>query len=183
VVAGIGAAVAVSAATASSPRSHRAVVASPVSLNVWYYNESGPDVKFMKLIVKKFESLHPDVKINLTVYPENNYTTKVDTALAVNQAPDIGDMYTRQWMKAGKFLSLNSAIKNEHIDLKTFNKGLLSYCSMGGKIYCLGSYAGAVVMFYNKSMFRAAGLRFPPAAKPLTIQQYAHDAARLTNHA
>jgi multiple sugar transport system substrate-binding protein len=154
----------------------------PITLNVWYYNESGPDVRFMHAVDQTFEKLHPNITLNLTVYPEGNYTTKVDTALAVNSVPDIGDMYQRQWIKAGKFLPLNAAIRQAHINLSTFNRGILSYCSMNGKVYCLGSYAGAVVLFYNKSMFTAAGLPFPSSTTPMTIQQYTSDAARLTNH-
>src|SRR5258708_28154621 len=82
-----------------------------ISINVWYYNESGPDVRFMHAVDQTFEKLHHNITLNLTVYPEGNYTTKVDTALAVNSVPDIGDMYQRQWIKAGKFLPLNAAIQ------------------------------------------------------------------------
>jgi len=35
-------------------------------------------------------------------------------------------------------------------------------CSYGGKLYCLGSFTGAVVLLYNKDMFDAAGLNYPP---------------------
>lgn len=162
---------------------HNTNATGPATLNIWYYNESGPDVKFMHLADQAFEKAHPNIKIDLTVYPEANYTTKVDTALAVNSVPDIGNMYQRQWMKAGKFLPLNAAVQKAHINLSTFNQGLLQYCSFNGKVYCLGSYAGAVVLFYNKSMFKAAGLPDPSATTPMTIQQYASDAAKLTNHA
>jgi ABC-type glycerol-3-phosphate transport system substrate-binding protein len=47
-------------------------------------------------------------------------------------------------------------------------------------VYCLGSYTGAVVLLYDKDKFDAAGLEYPSATEPITVDQYAELAAKLT---
>jgi ABC-type glycerol-3-phosphate transport system substrate-binding protein len=156
----------------------------PVTLTVWYYNESGPDVNFMHAIIAAFEKKYPNTTIDLTVYPENNYITKINTAFAVKSAPDVANVYDQmEWLKAGKFLALDSYLQQNNIDVSSFNQGVMSQCTLDSNVYCLGSYAGAVVMFYNRSMFREAGIQDLSATTPLSVSEYVQDAARLTDKA
>jgi multiple sugar transport system substrate-binding protein len=156
----------------------------PVTLTVWYYNESGPDVNFMHAIISAFEKKYPNTTIDLTVYPENNYITKINTAFAVKSAPDVANVYDQvEWLKAGKFLPLDAYLQQNSIDVSSFNKGVMSQCTLDSSVYCLGTYAGAVVMFYNKSMFRGAGIPDLSATAPISVSDFVQDAAKLADKA
>ena len=121
-----------------------------------------------------FEANDPDVAIEFTDIPEDQYVTKIDTALAANHPPDITYVYERRWLKAGKFLSLDDIIAEKQIKLENFNPGHhAGICTFDGKVYCLGSYTGAVVMFYNKEMFDAAGVPYPSQTEAMTLDEYA----------
>jgi multiple sugar transport system substrate-binding protein len=49
-----------------------------------------------------------------------------------------------------------------------------------GQLYCLGTYTGGTVLFYNKDLFDAAGIAYPAATEAMTIDQYAETARMLT---
>lgn len=145
--------------------------------------------KASSTIIAKFEKLHPNIQIQWTGYPESQYTTKINTALAAGSPPDIGDMYSRNWMAAGRVLPLNDVAAKNHIDLANWNKGIVGdpsrpntepACSYNNKLYCLGTYTGAIVLLYNKDIYKAAGVTPPPAWPPMTVDQYVQTACKLT---
>ena len=59
------------------------------------------------------------------------------------------------------------------INLEDYNKGVMSTCTYEGKMYCIGTYTGAVLMYYNKDLFDAAGVPYPSSTEPMTIDEYA----------
>ena len=86
-----------------------------------------------------------------------------------------------RWMKAGKFLPIDEMVAKYNIQLADFNQGIVKdTCTVNGKLYCLGTYTGAVLLFYNKDMFDAAGVAYPSATVPMSIDEYAAVAAKLT---
>jgi multiple sugar transport system substrate-binding protein len=148
-----------------------------VTLELWVFE--GEDT-FLPNLKAGFEAEHPNVTVNITLIPEESYVTKIDTALAAGKPPDIGYMYEPRWMKAGKVLPLDDVIASEHVDTADYNQSAFSYCNLDGKTYCLGSYNGAIMLFYNKTMFDEAGLPYPSTTVPMTIDEYAATAAQLT---
>jgi multiple sugar transport system substrate-binding protein len=151
--------------------------AGPVTINLWIFE--GEDV-FLPTLKRQYEKEHPNVTVNITHIPEDSYVTKIDTALAAGNPPDIGYMYEPRWFKAGRVLPLDDVIAADHVDVSSYNQSAFAYCRLDGKTYCLGSYNGAIVLFYNKDMFDAAGIPYPSATEPMTVDQYAAIAKQLT---
>jgi multiple sugar transport system substrate-binding protein len=147
------------------------------TINLWIF-EGESD--FLPTMVKAFEQEHPGITVKVTDIPEDNYVTKIDTALAAGRPPDIGYLYEPRWIKAGRILPLDDVIASHHVDVSSFNQNAFSFCKMDGRTYCLGSYAGAIMLFYNKDLFDKAGVPYPSATEPMTVDEYAALAARLT---
>jgi len=166
-----------SGGSTSQPQGSSSGVEGPVTLNLWIFE--GEDV-FVPNLVKAFEAEHPNITINVTDIPEDSYVTKITTALAAGKPPDIGYMYENSWMKAGRILPLDDVIAADHIDVSNYNQSAFSFCQLDGKTYCLGSYSGAIMLFYNKDLFDNAGLPYPSATQPMTVDQYAALAKQLT---
>ena len=148
-----------------------------VTLNLWVFE--GEDT-FLPTLKQAFEAEHANITVDITNIPEDNYVTKVDTALAAGSPPDIGYMYEPRWMKAGQVLPLDDVIASQGIEVSKYNQSAFSYCVLDGKTYCLGSYAGAIMVFYNRDLFDAAGLPYPSATEPMTVDAYAALAHQLT---
>jgi multiple sugar transport system substrate-binding protein len=149
-----------------------------VPLNLWLFEG---EEQLLPALEAAFEQAHPNIDLIITLIPEDQYVVKIDTAMAAGSPPDLGFLYEPRWVKAGKILPLDDMIAANKIDVSDFNKAVMEgLCTFDGKIYCVGSYTGAVVLLYNKDMFDAAGLAYPSTTEPMTIDQYAELAQKLT---
>lgn len=141
-----------------------------VALQLWGF---AGEYEFLPQLIEQFEAENPNITVEITDIPEDDYPTKIDTALLAKEPPDLGYVYEDRWMKTGAFLPLDSYLQQEGIDIKDYNAGVMSTCTYEGKVYCIGTYTGAVLMFYNKDLFDAAGVEYPSSTEPMTIDEYA----------
>ena len=127
-----------------------------------------------------FETAHPNIDLEITLIPEDQYVVKIDTALAAGSPPDIGFLYEQRWVKTGNILPLGETIAAHEINTDDFNQAVMDgWCFAEGQVYCLGSYSGATVLLYNKALFDAAGAPYPSTTEPMTIDEYADLVMRL----
>jgi multiple sugar transport system substrate-binding protein len=75
-------------------------------------------------------------------------------------------------MKSGSVLPLGDTVNQYGINTDNMNQVALSECELDGQLYCLGSLTGSVVLLYNKDLFDAAGVAYPSADTPMTIDEY-----------
>lgn len=142
-----------------------------VKIDLWLFEG---EEQLLPILEGAFEEAHPNIDLEITLIPEDQYVVKLDTALAAGAPPDLGFLYEKRWVKAGRVLPLDETIAANEIDLDDFNQAIMEgSCIIDGQVYCLGSYTGAVVLLYNKDMFDAAGLEYPSATEPMTIDEYA----------
>jgi multiple sugar transport system substrate-binding protein len=146
------------------------------TLNLWIFEG---EETFLPALESAFETEHPEIDLKITEIPEDSYVTKIDTALAANSPPDVGFVSEPRWIKAGRLLPLDDVIQAEGIDVSHFNQDAFAGCLFEEKVYCMGSYSAATMLFYNKDLFDAAGLSYPSARESLTIDEYASLAEQL----
>ncbi len=161
----------------------------PVTLEFWAH--SGWNADYYNALIDAFEAKYPNIRVNFTAYPEGQYATKVDTAIAAGKPPDLGWVgASLRWVKEGLILPLDDMVNEQGIDLSTYNPSIVGDpehvngefgCSFQGKLYCLGSYLGSVGVFYNKDMFDAAGIPYPAPWPPMTLEEFVDIACRLTD--
>jgi multiple sugar transport system substrate-binding protein len=147
------------------------------TVSLWYLED--PEFTFLPALKAEFEAAYPGVTVEMTEIPEDGYVTKVDTAILAGQPPDLGFIYEARWMKAGSILPLDDIIGSAGIDTSTLNQAAFSECQLDGQVYCLGSLGGSVMLIYNKDLFDAAGVAYPSATEPMTIDEYAALARQL----
>ena len=148
------------------------------TINLWAFE--GEEGVFDELI-KDFMTDHPNIKVEITDIPEADYTTKIDTALIAGETPDLGFIYEPKWVKAGEFIAVDDIIAEKGISLADLNEGAMgANCIVDGRVYCLGSYTGAIFLFYNKDLFDKAGVAYPSASEPMTMDEYVEMCAKLT---
>jgi multiple sugar transport system substrate-binding protein len=163
----------------------------PVTLEFWAH--SGWNADYYTALIDAFEAKYPNITVNFTPYPESGYATKVDTAIAAGKMPDVGWVgASTDWFKEGLVLPLDDVVKEQNIDLSSYNPSIVGDpdhvngefgCSFEGKLVCLGSYLGSVGVFYNKDMFDAAGIPYPAAWPPMTMEEFVHLGCQLTDEA
>jgi multiple sugar transport system substrate-binding protein len=131
-------------------------------------------------IVESFNKTHPGLKVDLTAIPDTQYVTKLATAIRGRSVPDVVDID-----------DINSTLLAYHdalTDITTLAKKLpyldklspahLNLATYRGRIYAVPFAADISALYYNKKLFKQAGL--DPAKPPRTLDEVLTDARAIT---
>jgi ABC-type glycerol-3-phosphate transport system substrate-binding protein len=160
----------------------------PVTLDYWVFESGGLAGQFLDQLKADFEAEYPNVTIDITAYPEDNYGVKLDTAIAAGKEPDLVLVFGPEQMRQGLLLPLDDMVQEHDIDLSQYVPSIVEpgdefSCAYEDHLYCLGSYAGSVQLLFNKDMFDAAGIPYPAAYPPMTPEEFVDIACQLTDKA
>lgn len=147
------------------------------TVSVWVRDsESG----FMGKLADEFNKTHKDLQVKVTLIPATSFVQKFGTAAAGGNAPDIASMdlvYAPYFASVGALKDITEHVKT----LPWKDKMSPGHTSQGvyqGKTYALPFTGDVSVMFYNKDLFRAAGL--DPESPPKTMDEVKAYAAKIT---
>ena len=139
------------------------------SLTLW---TRAPLEKQAKLLVEAYNASHKN-QVQLTVVPNDDYVAKVGAAAGAGGLPDLfaaDIVYVPNWVKAGLFKDITANI--DGLSFKdTINKGHLSAGTLDSKEYVLPFVLDLSMLFWNKALFKEAGL--DPDKAPSTLAEYA----------
>jgi multiple sugar transport system substrate-binding protein len=151
---------------------------SPVSIRMAYFG--GPDTKaLLDKITPKYQKAY---KATVVYEPEADRVKQV-TAIAACTAPDVfmlGDGDVRWFEDKGALANLTPYMKKDKFSTSQYIKGTLAIGTSHGKIYALPKDYSTIAVYYNKDMFKAAGVPFPKAG--WTLNQFRADAVKLTKN-
>jgi multiple sugar transport system substrate-binding protein len=145
------------------------------AISVWMFPQ-GDDEVAIRAIETGFEAANEGKDIEVVVYPEDEYVTKVNTALVAGSPPDVAIIENRDWMKVGYVVELTDHLGEWGVSVDDFNPGGLARGAVEAKpeegVYGIGTFLGGNVLVYNKAMFDEAGLEYPSTDTSMTFQQY-----------
>jgi multiple sugar transport system substrate-binding protein len=121
------------------------------------------EVKAREATLKRFEELHPNIKVKF-IHTPTNYLDKLQTMLAAGDAPDviyIGNGDYRWFADAGQLMPLDSFIKRDKLNLSDVFPMALKIWNYNGKQYGFPADFPNQELFYNVTMFKSAGLPLP----------------------
>ncbi|HEY0868029.1 MAG TPA: sugar ABC transporter substrate-binding protein, partial [Fimbriimonas sp.] len=137
-------------------------VAGPVTLR-YACASGGDELKSLNRIVAQFEREHPDIRIKVEPIVEN-YENKLLSMVAANVAPDIANVSPKWYtmfssrgalMPLGRFPDLQ-----ENLDGRYPN--IVDAFRRDGQVYAIPrDIACSAYIYYNKDLFRQAGIPFP----------------------
>jgi multiple sugar transport system substrate-binding protein len=131
--------------------------------------------QFSQRLVDGYNQSHKN-QVKLTVIPNDSYLTKVGTAAGSNSLPDIlasDVVYTPNYTKQGLFQDLSADIKGLSY-AGSLAKSHLDVSSYQGKTYAVPHKLDSSVLFYNKDLFKRAGL--DPQRAPANFDEILADA-------
>jgi len=145
---------------------------STEELTVWMMTGGpGDSPDLMEQVNAAFAETHPDVKVKIEIQQWADITTKLTTALAQENPPDIVEIGNTQV----SFFAYSGALADLTADKGSFEgsdewlDGLVGPATYDGKLFATPLYGGTKVVMYNKAMFDAAGI----AAAPTTLDELA----------
>lgn len=147
--------------TSAARRSH----SGTVTLTLWHNYGTDAKATATKALVAAYEKLHPNIKIDVVSQPADNYFALLNAAAISGTGPDISNQWTGLYdLKDAKYL----------VNLKPYlTPGQLA--SIDGAAYEAPNFStskGLLVVpianafyvgFYNKSLFRKAGVTQVPS--------------------
>ncbi|MCU1576721.1 MAG: extracellular solute-binding protein family 1 [Leifsonia sp.] len=132
------------------------------TLTIWYMQDSLTPAS-IAAINKIFET-QTGAKVTVETQQWNNINTKLTTALATNNPPDIveiGNTDVPLFAATGALADITSS-KKSLSGGQTWLTGLEGPATVNGKLYAAPLYGGTREMIYNKTIWAAAGITTPP---------------------
>lgn len=119
--------------------------------------------------IQDFETNHPGVTIAHETFENESYKTKIKTAVAANELPDIfftwGGGFSKAFIDSEKVLPIDAYYTDEYkADL---TKAALGNAIYNDKIYGATYSTPVSLLFYNKRMFDEQGLTAPTTFEEL----------------
>jgi multiple sugar transport system substrate-binding protein len=151
-----------------------------VTLQYWStYNTADKEASTMaKVIIPKFEKLHPGIKVDSVIYPYSDLLSKFIATSAAGDPPDVmrSDIgWVAQLAQEGAIVNVGRLKAFAAIRANSL-PGPLSTTKVNGSYYAFPDDTNTQALFWNKADFAAAGISGPPT----TINQMIADAQALT---
>jgi len=131
-------------------------------------------------MIDEFNRTHTDIQAKLTIIPQEQFVQKVATAYRSGDAPDITSVdliYVPYFAKAGAFEDVTS-IYNAAKYKGQWSKAHVALGKYKNKMYSLPFTAEGSVLFWNKDLFKRAGL--DPEKAPQTMGEILSAAKKIT---
>jgi multiple sugar transport system substrate-binding protein len=143
------------------------------------------DWKMWRQIAAEFEQANPDLTVRLHYWPGNQYEAKLQLTMASGTAPDVIDVQDEPfaaYSKLGQFEDLGPYVRRvrERYAPDKFFPTALDTFRVEGTQYGLPWNGGQLMIYYNRTLFRKAGLPDPPP-KDWTWREWLGACKKLTN--
>src|SRR5947199_3604890 len=162
------------AAGALASGAHRS---SPTKLTVSVGWRAGHELTSFKKLAAEYDRAHPEVTINVVGGIDDN---KIVAAIRSGTAPDVVSSFNSynvgNYCGSGGWIDLAPLLKKDNIAPTLFPSATWYYTGYAGKHCALPLLADVYGLYYNKKLFKSAGIARPPR----TISELTADAKKLT---
>ena len=172
-------------ASSGSKAAASAANGNSIVLTLWDQSvgETDPTAKILPEVVAQWNKDHPNIQVQRNGTTGEQYKTKIKTALAANEAPDIfygmgGGSFMQPYIKAGNVLVLDQYVSDE--TKAKMRSGMLDGCKVNGKIYTLPCYTHLANLYVNTALFKKAGAKVPTTYDELLTAVSKLKAANIT---
>jgi len=140
--------------------------ADPVTIRFTSGDASPDGMKTTRAIIAAFERAHPNIRVKFEPVTDN-YENKLLSQYAANTAPDVAVMNPNRivmFSDRGALKPLNDFpdLDSPEVDLSGRYPNIVRSFTWKGKLYALPrDVACSAYVFYNKELFRKAGIPYP----------------------
>ena len=150
-----------------------------VEIEYWQYTFA-QRVQAVDELIKRFEAANPGIKVKHTHVPYDDFRVKIAAAIPAGQGPDVVQLFygwLQDYLKAGLLQPLPAgAFSTVEIEREFFP--IVQQMKVDGKYYALPTAVRSLALFWNKALFKEAGL--DPERPPATLDELVDYARKLT---
>ncbi len=149
--------------------------------SIWSSDTESNKAPFLKTLAE-FKEKYPSIKVELDQTEASAYNTKIRTAVAANEAPDVfyynSGGLLKSFVDAGKVLPLDEYLSDEV--RSRLVDGALANMTFDGKIYGLPYTLAFSVLYCNTELFGRYGVKVPTTWEELMVAVRAFRKAGVT---
>jgi multiple sugar transport system substrate-binding protein len=151
-------------------------------IRVWSHQGQEAENRAMREIAAAFNAAHAGegLQVELTFFPDFQYTEKLSIAAAAGDLPDAFDLdgpLVARLVDAGLLAPLNGFFSPD--ELQDFLPTILAQGTIDGRLYALGAFDSAVVLYYDRDLLRRAGVEPAPPGAGWTWEEFMDACAKL----
>ena len=148
----------------------------PVTIEWWHISTTDPGKTTFQGFADAYTAAHPNVKINITILENEAFKTKLATTIQSGTVPDLFQSWGGGTMAAQADAGMLKDITSDVASWKdAVNPAAMGVYSYKGKQYGVPWDMGMIGFWYNKALFKQAGI----AAPPTTWDEYLTDVQTL----
>lgn len=144
---------------------------------------TGSDATELKTLVHQFNTENNGkYEVDMNIMSADAFAQKLPVSLATNTGPDLmqlspNDIIT--YAKKGTIWNIDDIFSSTGLNQSDFADTALSFCKVNGKLYGLPLEVFSNYLYWNKDLFKAAGL--DPNTPPKTLTELVNYAIKLTD--
>ena len=148
-----------------------------IHLQYWYVSGDQEQIPFH---AREFNSSQDSIVVDCTPLPWNEHEKKILTAILSGNPPDVVNLVSpvAKWASRFALVPLDSLMKESSFDSTIFFPALWNEMKWRNRIYAIPLYSNSYAFFYNKKLFKEAGL--DPNKPPTTWEQVLEYSKKLT---
>ncbi len=149
------------------------------ALQMW--ERTGGNKGMVDILVCAWNEANPDRPINLSYIVHTDMVAKIAQGIATGDVPDLMGMdliYAPQFEDAGQLVDVTDKLADIKSELDTASPGHMRVATYNDRLYGVPLYADVSALFYNKDLFKAAGL--DPNKPPTSLQELGDYATKIT---
>lgn len=129
------------------------------TLRVWAHQGQEAENRTVRAAAREFEGAHAaqGLRLELSFFPDFQYTEKLSIAAAAADMPDVFELdgpLVASFVDAGLLEPLDELWPAP--DLLDFLPSVLQQGTVAGRLYALGAFESALVLYYDRAVFERA---------------------------
>lgn len=166
-------------ATALVAAPHVTRAQAPLEITYWQYTFDGR-VRAMNQLIEQFQRANPTIRVKHEHFPYAQYRARVATAIPAGEGPEIVQLFygwLDDYVRANLLLPLPTGAFDPAAIERDFFPSIREM-KRNDRYYALPTAVRSLALFWNKTLFRNAGLN--PDQPPATLDAFVEMARRLT---
>ena len=166
----------------AGPACRRSAPSAARVVRVWCHQGQEAENRAMRAIAAAFNSAQAaaGVRVEIDFFPDFQYTEKLAIAAAAHDLPDAFDLdgpLVARLAGAGLLQPLDSRF--DAAEKADFLPSILAQGTVRGRLFALGAFDSATVLYYDRQLLARAGVQVPAADAGWTWDQFLEACARL----
>jgi multiple sugar transport system substrate-binding protein len=131
------------------------------TIDVWAVDGQAVENDALKTIISNFESSQDKIKVNLKLFPSDQYTKAVNSA-APGDLPDVLDFdgpTLASFVYNGKMAPLGGSVSDATLANQT--ESITAQNTVDGTVYGVGMMNAGLALWGNKKLLETAGVTYP----------------------